>query len=189
MNVNIALVHYPVLDKHGETVATSITNLDIHDLARAATTYNVRRFYVVNPIPGQQWLANRVIQHWMEGYGAEYNPTRQEALRIAKVVGDLEEAAEDMEKDTSCPIVFVGTTARMLPHHISFTALREKLQDEHTAFCIVFGTGWGLHPSLLMDFDHVLEPIKGAGEFNHLSVRAATAIILDRLLSPDYDLH
>ena len=30
--------------------------------------------------------------------------------------------------------------------------------------------------------DMVLEPIVGAGKYNHLSVRGAAAIILDRLL-------
>ncbi len=186
-NVYIALVHYPIVDKHGDAVATSVTNLDIHDLARAAATYNVRRFYVVNPIPGQQWLAKRVIQHWLEGFGAEYNPTRQEALRIAQVVDELEGVADDIATLNTHPVFFVGTTARLMPHKISFADLRKKLHSEEANFCIVFGTGWGLHPSLLMDFDYVLEPIKGAGAFNHLSVRSAAAIILDRLLSPDFD--
>ena len=29
--------------------------------------------------------------------------------------------------------------------------------------------------------DYILEPIEGVGEFNHLSVRSAVAILLDRI--------
>ena len=185
MGIYIALIHYPVMDKHGRAVATAITNLDIHDLARVARTYNVSRFYVVNPIPSQQWLANRVIQHWLEGYGAEYNPTRQEAVKLASVVADLEEVIEDIGKDNDLPVVFVATTAKPLPHRISFKELREKIYKTPANYCILFGTGWGLHPSLILDVDYVLEPIRGVGDFAHLSVRSAAGIILDRLIYPD----
>jgi hypothetical protein len=34
--------------------------------------------------------------------------------------------------------------------------------------------------------DYILEPIYGPGEYNHLSVRSAVAIILDRLLGEDW---
>lgn len=188
MGVYIALIHYPVRDKHDRAVATAITNLDIHDLARAARTYNVEQFYIVTPIPMQQWLANRVIQHWREGYGAEYNPTRKEALQLARVVADLEEVVEDISKDNDLPVVFVATTARSLPHRISFKELRQKMRESPANYCILFGTGWGLHPSLMLDVDYVLEPIRGVGDFAHLSVRSAAGIILDRLLSKDIDI-
>jgi hypothetical protein len=47
---------------------------------------------------------------------------------------------------------------------------------------LLFGTGWGLTEEVLAAADRRLEPIQGAGDFNHLSVRAACAITLDRLL-------
>lgn len=195
MSTYIALVHYPVLDKKGRVVATSITNLDIHDLARAAFTYGIARFYIVTPIPGQQWFANRVIQHWLEGFGAEYNPTRKTAMQIVTVVPDLEAVVEDIEsqsagKDSTSNLYFVGTTARVLPQQISYSALRQKMNAPESPpadYCIVFGTGWGLHPSLLLDMDYILEPIKGCGDYNHLSVRSAAGIILDRLFAPQSD--
>lgn len=34
---------------------------------------------------------------------------------------------------------------------------------------------------MMEKFDYILEPIHGTGEYNHLSVRSAVAIILDRL--------
>jgi hypothetical protein len=46
---------------------------------------------------------------------------------------------------------------------------------------LLLGTGWGLAAEVLDRVDDVLEPIAGAGPYNHLSVRAAAAIMLDRL--------
>jgi hypothetical protein len=46
---------------------------------------------------------------------------------------------------------------------------------------LVFGTGWGLTEEVLGRADDLLEPILGTGAYNHLSVRSAAAIILDRL--------
>jgi hypothetical protein len=34
---------------------------------------------------------------------------------------------------------------------------------------------------MMKKFDYILEPVYGPGEYNHLSVRSAVAIILDRL--------
>jgi hypothetical protein len=42
--------------------------------------------------------------------------------------------------------------------------------------------GWGLAPQALSLCTHVLEPVEGADGYNHLSVRSAAAVILDRLL-------
>ncbi|HBQ11087.1 MAG TPA: tRNA (guanine(37)-N(1))-methyltransferase, partial [Myxococcales bacterium] len=46
---------------------------------------------------------------------------------------------------------------------------------------ILFGTGHGLAPALLEACDGVVAAIRGDGSYNHLSVRAAVAITLDRL--------
>jgi hypothetical protein len=47
--------------------------------------------------------------------------------------------------------------------------------------CLLFGTGWGISQRVIETFDAVVEPIAGRGDFNHLSVRSAVAIALDRL--------
>jgi hypothetical protein len=182
MGVSIALVHYPVLDKNGRLVATSITNFDIHDLARTAKTFGVWRFYLVNPIPAQQWFARRIIYHWKEGFGAQYNPTRQTAVELVTLVDDLGQISEDTFAVKGSEPVFVATSAKQLANRLTFAQLRDRIRQGKEEFCIAFGTGWGLHPSLLEDIDIFLEPIQGVGEYNHLSVRAAAAIILDRLL-------
>jgi len=72
--VAIALLHYPVYDRNHRTVVSAITNLDLHDIARAARTFGLIRYYVVTPAADQQKLARKIIGHWQEGYGATYNP-------------------------------------------------------------------------------------------------------------------
>ena len=48
--VYIALIHWPALNKKGKIVATAITCIDLHDIARSALTYGVKKFFVVNPL-------------------------------------------------------------------------------------------------------------------------------------------
>jgi len=183
MAVSIALVHYPVKDKQGRIAATSITNFDIHDISRTARTYGLDQFYIINPMPSQKEFAGRIIRHWREGFGSLYNPSRGVALEIASVMDDLSQVMDDIRERTGGKgPVFVGTSARILPHTIRFEQLRDQIREGEQHFCLVFGTGWGLHPSLLGEIDLMLEPIRGVGDYNHLSVRAAVAIILDRLL-------
>ncbi len=55
------------------------------------------------------------------------------------------------------------------------------IEDRETPLFLLFGTGWGLTQEVKDSSDYVLAPIEGKG-YNHLSVRSAVAIILDRLL-------
>ena len=54
----IVLLHYPVYNREGRIVTTSIANMDIHDIARLAKTYAAKGFYIVNPIQEQRNLAS-----------------------------------------------------------------------------------------------------------------------------------
>ena len=63
---------------------------------------------------------------------------------------------------------------------ISYADCR-ALAAEHPLL-LLFGTGWGLAPELFGRGWPVLAPIRGSGAYNHLPVRAAAAIMLDRLL-------
>ena len=47
----VALIHAPVYNKKMEIIATSITNLDLHDIARSSATFGVHSYYVVHPAP------------------------------------------------------------------------------------------------------------------------------------------
>ena len=55
------------------------------------------------------------------------------------------------------------------------------IKDSNQPYLLIFGTGWGLTETVFSRADVVLEPVRGPGSYNHLSVRSAVAIILDRL--------
>jgi hypothetical protein len=181
-NLALALVHHPVYNKHREVVTTAVTNLDIHDIARAARTFGLARYYLVTPSADQQAMIRRIVGHWQDGWGASYNPDRREALSIIRVVASLEEARNDMQQGFSTPVVTVGTGARQRDTAIPFGALRERLQQPDAPHLLTLGTGWGLTDELVEQVNLTLEPIQGAESYNHLSVRSAAAIMLDRLL-------
>lgn len=185
MAIFMALIHYPVLDKHGRIVATSITNFDLHDLARIAKTYGISRLYIVNPIPSQQWFAQRIVRHWRDGFGAAYNPTRKVTMELISILNDLNEVADDIKEQTGREALFIATSAKRKGHCVSYTELRNEIRNNKADFCIMLGTGWGFHASIYEEVDFILEPIEGTGDYNHLSVRTAAGIILDRLLGQD----
>lgn len=186
LDVFAALIHYPVVDKNGLTVATSITNLDIHDIARAARTFGLKGYFLVTPVEPQHWLAERIMGHWREGWGAQYNPTRTVALDVVQLKSDIGAVEDAIIEKEGAPPRWVATSARNFPNSVSYETLRKRIREESGApLCLLFGTGYGLHPEIVMEADYVLEPIRGGGEFNHLSVRSAASIIFDRLLAAD----
>lgn len=178
---SIALVHFPVYDKNRKLVATAVTNLDIHDIARAARTFGADQYYIVTPVEGQQSLVQRVADHWQSGWGATYNPKRKAALDILKVVPALESAVADMKARTGCTPRLVVTGASGRAGSVTAAALAERLVKDNGAYLLVFGTGWGLTEEVFDTADLVLEPILGSSDYNHLSVRSAVSIYLDRL--------
>jgi len=177
----IALLHYPVYNKNGQVVATAVANMDVHDIARAACTYGVERFYILTPIPAQRELVTKILQHWQEGYGAHYNPGRREAFRNVCLLGSLEEATEDIAAATGRSPKLVVTGANLPGARVTFADLRARIRDDSDPYLLVFGTGWGIAEEVLVRADFALEPIKGIRDYNHLSVRSAVSVVLDRL--------
>lgn len=178
-----ALVHYPVYDKNHQVVTTAVTNMDIHDIARAGRTYGVRGVYIVTPVKSLQKLALKIIDHWELGYGSVYNTTRKDALALARISDSLDDTIIDIERETGRKPVIVVTSARDTgTARTSFVALQDMLQSTTQPFLVIFGTGWGLTETIISQADYVLEAIEGPTDYNHLSVRAAAAITLDRLL-------
>ncbi|NLC71120.1 MAG: RNA methyltransferase [Desulfuromonadaceae bacterium] len=174
----LALLHYPVLDRRGDLVASAVTNLDLHDLARNAVTFGWDRFYVVTPIEEQRRLAERIRDHWCRGFGADYNPHRKKALELIEILPDLETAIGDWEKHSGETVVPVLTGASVR----GGISCEQCLEMNHRQpLLLLFGTGWGLAPSLYQHGWPALEPIRGKGAYNHLPVRSAAAIIMDRL--------
>ncbi len=181
-HIYIALIHYPVYDRQGRVIATALTTIDIHDLARLARTYGLAGGYVVTPLQSQQELARRLTDHWVKGRGAVYNPTRKEALSLVRMADDLEGALDGIEAEGGRRVRTVATAARRYAGARSYEEMAGLLQKkEDGPYLILFGTGWGLTQEMIEGSDYILEPIGGKG-YNHLSVRTAAAIILDRLL-------
>jgi tRNA (guanine37-N1)-methyltransferase len=181
--VFVALLHHPVYDKNGQIVTTAVTNMDIHDIARSGRTYGVRRFYVVTPVKALQKLALKILEHWEEGYGSQYNATRKEALALARIRDTLDDVIIDIDRECGEKPVVVVTSAKTGGNRTSFTELRDMLIKNPHPTLILLGTGWGLTDEVFSRADYVLEAIQGPTDYNHLSVRSAAAIILDRLLA------
>jgi hypothetical protein len=176
----VALVHHPVYDKHKRVVATALTNLDLHDIARSTRTYGLGGFFIVHPVAAQRELARRIAEHWTGPEGAERNDFRRQAVERVRVVATLDEAAAELAADYGEPARRIATAAREAPGKmVSFKQLRHDGDERPTL--LVLGTGWGLTDEIIDGCDLRLEPIRGAGDYNHLSVRSACAIILDRL--------
>ncbi len=184
-NVYIGLLHYPVYNKRMDVISTSVTNLDIHDIARISCTYNVKRYYVIHPLDTQRNLIRDILDYWQQGYGATYNSDRKAALDRVALIPGLEETKEAIRKETGAVPTVVTTDARIYPNTITYRDLRRQLRDG-SPYLILFGTGWGIEKETMLKCDYILEPVYGAGEYNHLSVRSAVAIIMDRLLGEDW---
>lgn len=178
---SVALIHYPVYNKHRDVVTTAVTNLDIHDIARSARTFGADRYYIVTPVVEQQKLAEKVTSHWQSGWGAAYNPKRKAALDIVSVVPALGSALKDMEARVGHAPKVVVTGASSRSNSVSSAELSELMSAGNQGFLLLFGTGWGMTEEVFDGADYVLEPINGSGEYNHLSVRSAASIYMDRL--------
>jgi hypothetical protein len=177
----VALIHYPVLNRNGQVVTSAITSLDLHDVARSARTYGVRAMYVVHPVAEQREFALRVLDHWRLNNGRLYDSRRREALDLVEVVEDLEMALKGAAMLAKTSPLLVYTSAR-ISGGASYGQLRGQLESAGGApIMLMFGTGFGLAPSMRKRADVLLEAIHGPGEYNHLSVRAAASVILDRL--------
>lgn len=181
-NFFIALLHYPVYNKNKEITATAIFNYDIHDISRVSKTYGINKFFIVQPIEKQLEFGKKILYHWTEDWGSIYNPKRKEALSNVFIKKSLDEVILEIEAEFSVKPVVIVTDAKKFDNTISYKKLRGLVKRKpKVPFLLIFGTGWGLTEEFIKGCDLVLEPVYGEGSYNHLSVRSAAAIILDRL--------
>ena len=181
-NLYVALVHYPVINKFGNIIASAVTNLDLHDMARASRTYGVKKFYVVTPLEDQKELTQEIISHWTSGIGSKINPDRRQALELISIMNSVDAVLDDIRIDgKGCPKTVV-TSAKDSPGCITYPELKKMLEG-FNPYLLIFGTGWGLAEEIVLKADYLLEPVRGNTDYNHLSVRSACSIILDRLIS------
>lgn len=182
----LALLHHPVRSKDGSTIASAITSIDLHDIARAARTYGVSGFYVVTPLEDQQAFARKIIGHWTDGAGAVYNPDRSRALTLIRIRESLNQVTTEICRQEDLPVRVVATSAADSPDQIGYPELSRALAKQDAAWVLALGTAWGLTAEFMNEADFRLAPIATGSGYNHLSVRSAAAIMLDRLLGGEF---
>jgi len=185
--LDIALIHYPVINKTGETIGSAVTNLDLHDIARAARTFGVDHYFIVTPYADQHMLVQEILDHWQTGYGATYNPARKAALDRVRIADSVETVISLVTEQRGQKPLILTTSARVQKNSISYRETRRRIATEEPIL-LLFGTAHGLAPEVNETADYTLPPIESTTGYNHLSVRSAVSIILDRLLGVHEEL-
>lgn len=185
-NLACALVHHPVWLGNGKCGTTSLTNLDVHDIARCSRTYGLSRFLVVTPLEDQRRLLETVTRHWICGAGGVSNPDRAEALRLVDAAASVRDAVDRMERLFGQRPVVLGTSARDAGKAPRMTPGQVRAAARERPVLLLFGTGHGLAPEVLDVCDGILRPLRWMDAYNHLPVRAAVAVTLDRVLGDLY---
>jgi len=180
-SLNIALIHHPVVNKRAEIIGSAVTNLDIHDIARMARTYGVENYFITTPYNDQHLLVEELLEHWDSGHGATYNPARKEALSIVSLCNSVDKAIEKLTGQYGKKPLLVTTSAHKQSNMILYDDLREIINNRDPVL-LLFGTAHGLAPEVMKNADGTLPPIVGRTDYNHLSVRSAASVIIDRLL-------
>lgn len=178
----VVLMHDQVLLKNGTVGTSSVTSIDLHDIARSSATYGLKNFFVVTPLKDQQAIVQTFLDFWRTA-GPAYNPDRYQALDSVRLHTNLDEVIALIATQEGKQPVLVATSAGTQEHVASIT-----YDDQSTVWAhkrpvlFVLGTSHGLAPELINRCDYLLDPLKGLPTFNHLSVRSAAAVIFDRWL-------
>jgi hypothetical protein len=180
-DLSVVLLHDKMMNKEGRLITASLTLIDVHDIARSSRTYGLTNAFIAHPSPALRSLARTLKQHWDEGFGATYNPNRKDALETISIVTDLDEAIRAIDLRCGKLPRLIATSAREGGTRVSFAEMRKTLESSNDPYLLMLGTGWGMSDEILNRADLFLEPVYGPGEYNHLSVRSACAIMLDRL--------
>ena len=180
----VALMHNDVITGDGDRVGTtSVTSLDMHDIARSAKTYGIKHYYLVTQLLDQQKIVKKLLDFWQTGSGVEYNASRHSAVKQVDVIPSFDHVLQDIEQKEGLKPLVVATSARLVDHQRQITFFdQEVVWSQKRPVLFIFGTGKGLSQAILDRCDFLLVPVGGMSEYNHLSVRSAVAIILDRWL-------
>jgi len=180
IDLNVVLLHDKMVDRRNTLVTTSLTLIDIHDIARSCMTYSAHA-YVAHPAPAMRKLAHIMKDYWENGFGTEYNPHRGTALKNLEIATSLDEVIHKVDLRSGRLPKLIATSAHTGSKRITFNEMRAQLQTGEP-YLLMLGTGWGMSDELLARADYFLEPVLGSSDYNHLSVRSACAIMLDRLV-------
>lgn len=179
----VALLHGEVMLPEERVGTTSVTSLDIHDPSRSAKTYGIENYFIVTPLTDQKKVVQTLLDFWQEGPGFEYNRQRFEAVKSTRLADDLDEVIAYIEKKEGVRPLVIATSAKKNEHAQTISYYDQSVVWQHNRpVLLIFGTGKGLSPQVIDRCDYLLLPVEGFTDFNHLSVRSAVAIVLDRWL-------
>ncbi len=179
----VVLMHDDVLLKGGAVGKTSIASLDIHDIARSCSTYGVKHYFIVSSLVDQQSILQEFLKFWGSEEGRLYNQSRYDAVNRIIAVRSFDEVISKIEELERCQPLLVATSAKCHEHQQMICYRDQGLVWQHQRpVLLIFGTGQGLAPSIVDRADFLLIPVGGMTTYNHLSVRSAAAIVLDRWL-------
>lgn len=178
----LAVMHTQINVKDGNRVGeSSIASLDIHDIARSACTYGIKNYFIATPLIDQIRILKTFVDFWHSSAGQKYNMSRYKAVSTIEHAHNFAEIVESITKKEGLKPLIIATSAKQHAHaqHIDYASQSEVFRHQRPVL-LVFGTGQGLADEILEQCDYLLIPIKGLTDYNHLSVRAAASIILDR---------
>jgi tRNA (guanine37-N1)-methyltransferase len=191
-NLSFCLVHYPVSLGPKKIGASSLTNLDIHDIARISRSYAMGSFYPVTPLGDQLRVLEEILRHWTRGPGGVGNADRAQALGLVQPATSLEEAVAHMTAQHGTRPRLVASSAvwpargkASKPESMPMTPRDVRRWCDQGPVMLCLGTAQGLAPEVLEQCEGTLRPVRFLG-YNHLSVRSAAAILADRILGDYY---
>ena len=191
-NLSFCLVHYPVSLGPKKIGASSLTNLDIHDIARISRSYAMGSFYPVTPLRDQLRVLEEILRHWTRGPGGVGNADRAQALGLVQPATSLEEAVAHMTAQHGTRPRLVASSAvwpakgkASKPGRMPMTPRDVRRWCDQGPVMLCLGTAQGLAPEVLEQCEGTLRPVRFLG-YNHLSVRSAAAILADRILGDYY---
>lgn len=187
-NLSFCLCHHPVRLEKNRIGTSSLTNLDIHDIARISRSYGMGPFYVLTPLDDQLAIMANILSHWRERVDPVEHGDRQRALEHVCAVRDFAELNAAAVKYYGMEPEYMATSAnwpagKKTPMPLATGSVRKICAQRPVV--ILLGTARGLDLDSLDIKCRMLRPLRYLNE-NHLSVRSAAAILADRILGDYY---
>lgn len=173
------------IDVKDKTVVgdSSVASIDIHDIARSCATYGIKNFFIVTQLEDQFKIVNTFLSFWHSERGKSYNPSRFQAVECVIPTKSFQSVLQEIKARENADPLIITTSAKSFSYGIKIDYSSQGLVWKHNRpVLIVFGTGQGLSDEIMEQSDFILTPVQGLTSYNHLSVRSAAAIVLDRWL-------
>ena len=156
-NHYVALMHSDVVVRGNNGGHTSVTSLDLHDIARSSATYGVENVFMVTELEDQRSIMQEFLNFWLSKKGIEYNSSRFEAVKKVIPIKSFEKVKLFIkEKDGAEPII-ITTSAKQYGYAKAIDYFSQgKVWECNRPILFVFGTGQGLNEKILKQSDYLL---------------------------------